>query len=134
MMVHAKYENERRITVFLLSGSFSSFVHQLTLRLVRALQSPSPSEIAKSQKRNNSLCGMTVQANHKIMKERRTILLSGRDSSSKQDWHVSVWRFTKPPMPSEIAAKTDMCENGSEMVQAKYKVKCEKINDLTFGN
>ena len=36
-------------------------------------------------------------------------------------------------MPSEIAAKTDMCENGSEMVQAKYKVKCEKINDLTFG-
>ena len=38
------------------------------------------------------------------------------------------------PMPSEIAAKIDMCENGSEMVQAKYKVKCEKINDLTFGN
>ena len=76
-MVHAKYKNERRITVFLLSGSFSSFVHQLTLRLVRALQSPSP---------------------------------------------------------SEIAAKTDMCENGSEMVQTKYKIKCEKINDLTFGN
>ena len=75
-MVHAKYENERRITVFLLSGSFSSFV-PWTLRLVKALQSPSP---------------------------------------------------------SEIAAKIDMCENGSEMVQAKYKVKCEKINDLTFGN
>ena len=44
-MVHAKYENERRITVFLLSGSFSSFLHQLTLRLVRALQSPSSSGI-----------------------------------------------------------------------------------------
>ena len=77
MTVHAKYENERKITVFLLSGSFSSFRQRLTLTLVRALQSPSP---------------------------------------------------------SEIAAKTDMCENGSEMVQAKYKVKCEKINDLTFGN
>ena len=38
------------------------------------------------------------------------------------------------PMPSDFATKTDMCENGSEMVQAKYKVKCEKINDLTFGN
>ena len=76
-MVHAKYNNERRITVFLLPGSFSSFVHQLTLRSVRALQSPSP---------------------------------------------------------SEIAANIDMCENGSEMVQAKYKGKCEKINDLTFGN
>ena len=37
------------------------------------------------------------------------------------------------PRPSEIAAKIDMCENGSEMVQAKYKVKCEKISDLTFG-
>ena len=36
-------------------------------------------------------------------------------------------------MPSEIAAKIDMCENGSEMVQAKYKVKCEKISELTFG-
>ena len=36
-------------------------------------------------------------------------------------------------MPSEIAAKRDMCENGSEMVQAKYKVKCEKISELTFG-
>ena len=76
-MFHAKYENERRSTVFLLSGSSSSFSHQLTSRLVRALQSPSP---------------------------------------------------------SEIAAKIDMRENGSEMVQAKYKVKCEKINDLTFGN
>ena len=31
-------------------------------------------------------------------------------------------------MPSEIAAKIDMCENGSEMVQAKYKVKYEKIS------
>ena len=71
------YENERRITVFLLSGSFSSFVQAFTLRLVKALQSPSP---------------------------------------------------------SEIAAKTDMCENGSEMVQAKYKVKSEKISELTFGN
>ena len=81
MMVHAKYENERRITVFLLSGSFSSSRHPLTSRLVRALQSPSPSEIVKSQKRNNSLCGMMVQANYKIMKEKRTILLSGRDSS-----------------------------------------------------
>ena len=29
--------------------------------------------------------------------------------------------------------KIDTCENGSEMVQAKYKVKCEKICDLTFG-
>ena len=76
-MVDAKYENERRITVFLLSGSFSSSTQPPTSRLVRALQSPSP---------------------------------------------------------LEIAAKTDMCENGSEMVQAKYKVKCEKINDLTFGN
>ena len=27
----------------------------------------------------------------------------------------------------------DMCENGSEMVQAKYKVKREKISELTFG-
>ena len=44
---------------------------------------------------------------------------------------VRLFNFSKP---SEIAAKTDMCENGSEMVQAKYKVKCEKINDLTFGN
>ena len=76
-MVHAKYKNESKWMVFLLSGSFSRFLHELTLRLVRALQSPSP---------------------------------------------------------SEIAAKIDMCENGSEMVQAKYKVKCEKINDLTFGN
>ena len=75
-----------------------------------------------------------VQANYKIMKEKRTILLLGRDSSLSHCWQLSVWRFTKPPMPSEIAAKTDMCENGSEMVQAKYKVKCEKINDLTFGN
>ena len=46
---------------------------------------------------------------------------------------MSVWRFTKPPMPSGIVAKIDMCENGSEMVQAKYKVKCEKISELTFG-
>ena len=37
------------------------------------------------------------------------------------------------PSPSEIAAKIDMCENGSEMVEAKYKVKCEKISELTFG-
>ena len=36
-------------------------------------------------------------------------------------------------MPSDIAAKILMCENGSEMVQAKYKVKCEKISELTFG-
>ena len=35
--------------------------------------------------------------------------------------------------PSEIAAKIDMCENGSEMVQAKYKVKCEKINETGIG-
>ena len=50
MMVHAKYENERRITVFLLSGSSSSCSQELTLRLVRALQSPSPSDIANGQK------------------------------------------------------------------------------------
>ena len=77
---------------------------------------------------------MRNQANYKIIKEKRTILLSGRDSSLPQSPQLSVWRFTKPPIPSEIAAKTDMCENGSEMVQAKYKVKCEKINDLTFAN
>ena len=53
MMVHAKGENAKRIMVFLLSGSSSSCSQQLTLRLVRALQSPSPSEIAKGQKRNN---------------------------------------------------------------------------------
>ena len=35
----------------------------------------------QSQKRNNGLCGMMVQANYKIMKEKRTILLLGRDSS-----------------------------------------------------
>ena len=47
---------------------------------------------------------------------------------------LSLVRLTSFSKPLEIAAKTDMCENGSEMVQAKYKVKCEKINDLTFGN
>ena len=49
-------------------------------------------------------------------------------------YRSSVFRLVNFSKPSEIAAKTDMCENGSEMVPAKYKVKCEKINDLTFGN
>ena len=65
MMVHAKYKNERRITVFLLSGSFASFKHPPASRLVKALQSPSPWEIAKGQQRNNSLCGMMVHAKFK---------------------------------------------------------------------
>ena len=61
-------------------------------------------------------------------------MLSGSPFIFSHNPQLSFVRFTKPPIPSEIAAKIDMCENGSEMVQAKYKVKCEKINDLTFGN
>ena len=81
-----------------------------------------PSEIAKSQKRNNGLSGMMVQANYKIMKEKRTILLLGRDSSLRQNWQLSVWRFTKPPMPSDIVTQIDTNQSGSEMVQGKYKI------------
>ena len=51
------------------------------LRLVSAVQFLMPSGIARGQKRNNGLCGMMVQANNKIMKEKGTILLLGRDSS-----------------------------------------------------
>ena len=65
---------------------------------------------------------------------RKLILLSGSFTSSLQELTSRVISAVQLPRPSEIAAKTDMCENGSEMVQAKYKVKCEKINDLTFGN
>ena len=82
----------------------------------------------------NSSGSGTVQAQCKVVNEEQVISLSGSDSKLRQLWQLSSVRFTKPPMPSEIAAKIDMCENGSEMVQAKYKVKCEKINDLTFGN
>ena len=90
--------------------------------MVRALQSPSPLDIAMCQKRNNGLCGMMVQANYKIMKEKRTILLAGRDCSLWQSWQSSVWRFTKPPMPSGIA----MCQKRNNSlcgmrIRAKYK-------------
>ena len=93
---------------------------------------------------------MMVQANYKIMKEKRTILLSGRDSSSKQDWQLSVWRFTNPPMPSGIAkgqkfhqAEIRHRTDEFEMVQATLKVKNEKTRalltlwqglDLGFGD
>ena len=69
---------------------------------------------------------MMVQANYKIMKEKRTILLLGRDSSLSHCWQLSVWRFTKPPMPSGIATKIDMDQSGSAMVQAKHEVVNEK--------
>ena len=65
------------------------------------------------------------------------ISLSGKDFSlfpTIPPERLRIVSAVQFPMPSEIAAKTDMCENSSEMVQAKYKVKCEKINDLTFGN
>ena len=71
---------------------------------------------------------------YELGSNKSTILLAGSDSSLMQASQLSFSRFTRLPMPSEIAAKTDMCENGSEMVQAKYKVKCEKISDLTFRN
>ena len=65
---------------------------------------------------------MMVRANHKIMNEKRTILLEGRDSSLSQYWQSSVWRFTKPPMPSDIVTIIDPNQSGSEMVQGKYKI------------
>ena len=62
-------------------------------------------------------------------------MLSGKCFTCLMHCMKLSWvRLTSFSKPSEIAAKIDMCENGSEMVQAKYKVKCEKINDLTFGN
>ena len=77
---------------------------------------------------------MMVHAKYKNESKWMVFLLSGSPSNFSHLQQLSSLRFTRLPMPSEIAAKTDMCENGSEMVQAKYKVKCEKINDLTFGN
>ena len=77
---------------------------------------------------------MMVHAKYKNESKWMVFLLSGSPSNCIHPKQLSSVRFTKPPIPSEIAAKIDMRENGSEMVQAKYKVKCEKINDLTFGN
>ena len=75
-----------------------------------------------------------VQDYDKVLNEIKVILLSGIIASFWHQLTLRLVRALQSPSPSEIAAKTDMCENGSEMVQAKYKVKCEKINDLTFGN
>ena len=47
---------------------------------------------------------------------------------------LDLSKFTSLPIPSDIVTKIEPNQSGSEMVQAKYKVKCEKINDLTFGN
>ena len=53
---------------------------------------------------------------------------------------LDLSKFTSLPIPSEIAAKTDMCENGSEMVQANgmmvqanYKIMKEKRTILLLG-
>ena len=75
-----------------------------------------------------------VQAKNEAVNEKEVIfLLSGRVLILVPS-RISSVNAVQFPMPSEIAAKTDMCENGSEMVQAKYNVKFEKINDVTFGN
>ena len=66
----------------MLSGKcFTCLMHCMKLSWVRLTSFSKPSGIARGQKRNNGLCGMMVQANYKIMKEKRTILLLGRDSS-----------------------------------------------------
>ena len=57
------------IKVILLSGIIASSWHQLTSRLVRALQSPSPSEIAKGQKRNNAEGIHSLEAKYKVVKQ-----------------------------------------------------------------
>ena len=107
---------------FKAGGMFSPAGESLRSSVFRLVNFSKPSEIVKSQKRNNSLCGMMVQANYKIMKEKRTILLLGRDSSLRQDWQLSVWRFTKPPIPSGIAMyqkrNNSLC---GMMVHAKYE-------------
>ena len=64
------------------------------------------------------------------MRKWAIVLLSGRVSTAVQPM-LRLVSAVQLPRPSEIAAKIDMCENGSETVQAKYKVTCEKINDLT---
>ena len=64
-MVQAKHEvvNEKEV-IFLLSGRVLMLV-LLRYSLVNAVQFPMPSEIAKGQQRNNSLCGMMVHAKFK---------------------------------------------------------------------
>ena len=124
--------------MILLSGSDVKFGQPPNvsprMRVCNALQFPMPSGIAMCQKRNNSLCGMMVHAKYENERRITVFLLSGSFSSFSQERTSRLVRALQSPSPSEIAAKIDMCENGSEMVQAKYKVKCEKINDLTFGN
>ena len=122
----------------ILSGKDSNFIEFSSsperFSSFRFTRLPMPSGIAMCQKRNNSLCGMMVHAKYKNERRITVFLLPGSSSSCSHSLTSRLVRALQSPSPLEIATKIDMCENGSEMVQAKYKVKCEKINDLTFGN
>ena len=107
----------------MLSGKcFTRLMHCMKLSLVRLTSFLKPSDIARCQKRNNNLCGMMFHAKYENERRITICLLSGSFASSTQSLTSRLVRALQSPSPSEIAAKIDMRENGSEMVQAKYKV------------
>ena len=69
----------------MLSGKcFTCLMHSMKLSLVRLTSFSKPSEIAKGQKRNNSLCGMMVHAKYDNERRITVFLLSGSFSSFVQ--------------------------------------------------